>query len=282
MVHFTQADLDRFIEEDLPYHDETTHALGIGGQAGWLAFSAKKDGFVLCGSEEAARIGQSLGARVERCRASGEWIEPGETFLRLAGTAEALHGAWKVGLTLMETASAVATRTREMVMRARAQNPAACVATTRKSPPGMRKLMIKAVLAGGGIVHRAGLSETVLLFAQHRAFLPAGETLADTVARLRAHSPEKKVAVEVDSPPEALEAAAAGADVVQMEKFPPELLAATVTELRRRFPRAVLSATGGIHLDNVADYARCGVDLLVTTHPYHPPPVDIRAVMGPG
>lgn len=281
MIHFTQADIDRFIEEDLPYHDETTHALGIGARTGRLEFSAKKDGFILCGSEEAARIGQCLGARADLCRPSGAWIEPGESFLRLSGTATALHHAWKVGLTLMETASAVATRTRQMVERASAQRPGVRVATTRKAPPGLRKLMFKAVLAGGGIIHRAGLSETLLVFAQHRVFLPSGETLAETVARLRRNSPEKKIMVETATPEEALQAAAAGADVIQMEKFALPDLERAVAALRRQFPGTALSATGGIRLDNVADYARCDVDLLVTTHPYHAPPADIRAVMLP-
>lgn len=200
VIYFTQADIDRFIEEDLPYHDETTHALEIETHAGQLVFSAKQEGFVLCGSEEATRIGRCLGATVEHCRPSGSWIKPGEAFLRLTGTASALHHAWKVSLTLMETGSGVATRTRQMVEQTRARNPEVRVATTRKAPPGLRKLMFKSVLAGGGMIHRAGLSETLLLFAQHRAFLKPEETLSQTVARMRRHSPEKKIMVEAATP----------------------------------------------------------------------------------
>lgn len=281
MIYFTQSDIDRFIEEDLPYHDETTHALGIGARPGVLTFAAKSGGFVLCGCEEAARIAQSLGVAVEQHRPSGAWIEPGEIFLRLHGTASGLHHAWKVCLTLMETASGVATRTRQMVEAARQVNPGVCIATTRKAPPGLRKLMFKAVLAGGGIIHRASLSETLLLFAQHRAFLPPDETLAQTLARLRQASPEKKIMVEADTPEQALQAAAAGVEVVQLEKFPLTVLERTVTELRRNYSGVVVSATGGIRGDNVAQYAKSGVHLLVTSHPYHAPPVDIRVVMQP-
>lgn len=281
MIYFPQSDIDRFIEEDLPYHDETTESLGIADRPGELVFSAKGEGFVLCGSEEAARIAQCLGASVQDCRPSGTWIGPNEVFLRLAGTAARLHRAWKVGLTLMETASGVATRTRRMVEQAQSRHPGIRIATTRKAQPGLRRLMFKSVLAGGGMIHRAGLSETLLLFAQHRAFLDADEPLSETVARMRRHSPEKKIMVEAATPEEAMQAAAAGADVVQLEKFPLQPLQQTVAALRRQFPGIVLSATGGIRLDNVAQYAACGVDLLVTSHPYQAPPADIRATMQP-
>jgi len=281
MIHFSQAEIDRFIDEDLPYHDETTHALGIAGRQGELMFSAKREGFVLCGVEEAVRIARSLGAEAETAHASGDWIAPGETFLAMRGRAEALHRAWKVSLTLMETASGVATRTRAMLDAARAVNPSVRIATTRKAPPGLRKLMFKAVLAGGGMVHRAGLSETLLVFEQHRAFLPPDEPLAATLARLHRASPEKKIMIEAETLDEALRAAEAGADVVQLEKMAPEALAATVARLRARHPGLVISATGGIRLDNVQAHAACGVDLLVTSHPYHAPPSDIRAAMRP-
>lgn len=278
MIHFTQTELDRFIEEDLPYHDETTHALGIDSQPGELAFAAKREGFVLCGCEEAARIALSLGASVEYQRPSGYWVAPGETFLLLRGSASVLHHAWKVSQTLMETASGVATRTRAMVDAAREANPNVRIATTRKTPPGLRKLMLKAVLAGGGIIHRAGLSETLLVFEQHRIFL-VGEPLARSFARLHRNSPEKKIMIEAESLDEALAYAEAGADVIQLEKLPLDALAEVVRVLRERYPRLVISATGGITVHNAAAHAACGVDLLVSSHPYHAPPVDIRASM---
>ncbi len=281
MIHFSQAEIDHFIDEDAPYHDETTQALGIAGRAGELRFAAKHEGFVLCGVEEAVRIAQSLGVQVETAHASGDAIAPGETFLVMRGRAGLLHRAWKVSQTLLESASGVATRTRAMKDAARAVNPSVRIATTRKVPPGLRKLMFKAVLAGGGMVHRAGLSETLLVFEQHRVFLPADEPLAETLARLHRASPEKKIMVEAETLDEALHAAEAGADVVQLEKMEPEALCATVASLRARHARLVISATGGIRLDNVQAYAACGVDLLVTSHPYHAPPADIRARMRP-
>ncbi len=278
MIYFTQTELDRFIEEDLPYHDETTHALGIDSQPGEMAFAAKREGFVLCGCEEAARIALILGASVEHQRSSGNWVAPGETFLLLRGSASVLHHAWKISQTLMETASGVATRTRAMVDAAREANPNVRIATTRKAPPGLRKLMLKAVLAGGGIIHRAGLLETLLVFEQHRIFL-ANEPLARSFARLRRCSPEKKIMVEAEHLDEALAYAEAGVDVIQLEKMPLDALAEAVRVLRERYPRLVISATGGITVHNVAEHAACGVDLLVTSHPYHAPPVDIRASM---
>jgi molybdenum transport protein len=165
-----------------------------------------------------------------------------------------------------------------MVDAAREANPNVRIATTRKTPPGLRKLMLKAVLAGGGGIHRAGLSETLLVFEQHRAFL-AEEPLASTFARLHRASPEKKIMIEAESLNEALSYAEAGADVIQLEKLPIDVLAEAVRVLRERYPRLILSATGGVTVHNAAAHAACGVDLLVTSHPYHAPPVDIRTSM---
>lgn len=278
MMYFTQAELDYFLSEDVPYHDETSHVLGIEHQPGELIFAAKKDGFVLCGSELVARMAHGLGVQVEVMQASGAWVAAGESFLHVRGAAGALHRLWKVGVTLLETACGVATRTRNMVDAAQAVNPRVQVATTRKAPPGLRKLMFHAVLAGGGVIHRAGLSETLLVFEQHRVFLGA-ERLPQIFARLKTLSPEKKIMAEAENLHQALEFAHAGADVLQLEKMPLDALKQTVTVLKEEFPKLIVSATGGITLSNAAEHAACGVDLLVTSHPYHAPPADIRASM---
>ncbi len=98
------------------------------------------------------------------------------------------------------------------------------VACTRKNVPGAKALSIQAVMAGGGVMHRQGLSETLLVFAEHRLFL--SETPAQTIARLRHGQPEKKIVIEVATVDEALIWADAGADVLQLEKFTPEAVAA--------------------------------------------------------
>jgi molybdenum transport protein len=154
--------------------------------------------------------------------------------------------------------------------------PSITVACTRKSVPLTRALSIKAVLAGGGAMHRTGLGDTILVFPEHRAFL-AGEALSDTLARLRAVAPERSIVVEVGDPDDAMRAAAAGADVVQLEKFAPDAVAALRSRLNDAgLSRARIAAAGGVNASNAAAYARAGADILVTSAPYTARPRDVQ------
>jgi molybdenum transport protein len=133
---------------------------------------------------------------------------------------------------------------------------------------------VKAILAGGAVPHRLGLSETVLVFPEHRAFL-VDESLSAVLARLRRSCPERKLVVEVKTAAEAREAALSGADVVQLEKFPPDAVAALAAWLRASAPGVVLAAGGGVTVANAAAYAAAGAHVLVTSAPYLAPPRDV-------
>ena len=144
------------------------------------------------------------------------------------------------------------------------------VACTRKNAPGTKALSIKAIQAGGAIAHRLGLSETLLVFAEHRLFLD--EPPSATIARLRNRQPEKKIVVEVVSADEALTWAHAGADVLQLEKFTPAALTACRARLEAEGLRPVLVAAGGVRVENAADYVTAGAAMIATSAPYHAAP----------
>ena len=208
MMYFSQDDIGRLIVEDVPLHDETTRALGIPDVAGTLTYTARVAA-VLAGIAPLLRLARSLDLEAEPLAADGDMLQPGQDVLRLRGGAHALHLAWKQGMNLLEYLGGIATATRRMVDVARAANPHVRIAGTRKTHPGARKLQHYALLCGGGMVHRAGLSETILVFAQHRAFLP-GLDIAALIARARENSREKFVLVEAETADEAIAAARAG------------------------------------------------------------------------
>ncbi|PTV94558.1 molybdenum transport protein [Rhodobacter aestuarii] len=265
------------IREDVPAGDLTTRSLGIATDAGEITMRARAPMTVAC-SEEAVRIFQLLGAEAWIACPSGKRVEEGEMLLFGRGQAEALHAGWKVAQTLMEWASGVASCASDILSAAQAVNPAISVACTRKSVPGTRALSLKAITAAGATIHRAGLSDTVLLFAEHRVF--GGEdALATQIALLRQSCPERRVVVEVSSRDEALAAAKAGAEVLQLEKFPPAEVAATVAALGPDWPGKV-AAAGGINAKNAADYAATGAHVLVTSAPYTAPPRDVKVHIG--
>jgi len=152
------AFLESLLQDDSPCGDATTFALGIGGHAGQLIFRARQ-AMVLCGSEEARRMGELRGlTMIGPMRDSGSRLQAGEVILRLKGDAASLHVVWKTAQTLMEYLSGIATSVAEIVAAAQRGNPQTSVVCTRKNFPGTKAAALKAVLSGGAAPHRLNLS----------------------------------------------------------------------------------------------------------------------------
>ncbi len=214
------------------------------------------------------------------CQAGRPW-RGGTEFLAAEGTAAALHTGWRAALNILEYASGIATATARLVAAARRVNPDIAVVTTRKTFPGTRKTAIKAILAGGALPHRLGLSETILVFKQHLVFMGGRENFLNSLPELRAQAREKKIIVEAESLAEALPLAAAGVDVIQVDKLPPPDLAVLVREVRAVNPTVQISAAGGINEGNAAAYAATGVHILVLSSLYFSKPADMGVRMAP-
>lgn len=275
-----RAELEELLADDIPYGDLTTDALGIGAASGTMQFIAR-DAMVLALVEDAAAIIELAGCRIELFATSGSVLEPGSPILTARGPAAALLRSWKVAQTLIEIWSGVATDARAIVDAASAVAPNIAVACTRKNVPGTKRFAVAAVKAGGAIMHRLGLSETVLVFPEHRAFL-GKEPFVGLVERLRRIAPEKRLVVEVNTLEAAIVAASVGFDVIQAEKFTPAqvaLLVARMAAIGRSRP--VVAVAGGIHAGNVAAYAQAGADVVVTSSPYLARPRDVQVRIGP-
>jgi molybdenum transport protein len=273
----SRAELERLLEDDVPYGDLTTETLGIGASPGSMAFSARA-AMVLALAEDAAAIIELAGCRVELAASSGDRLAPDAPILTAHGPAAGLLRSWKVAQTLIEIWSGVASETRAIVEAARAVAPRIAIACTRKNVPGTKRSAVASVKAGGGAMHRLGLSETVLVFPEHRAFLDE-LSLFEVVERLRKGAPEKKLVVEVTGIDAAVAAAVAGFDVIQAEKFTPADMAALVRRINAMAygsARPLVAAAGGINAANAADYAATGADILVTSAPYLAKPRDVQ------
>jgi len=271
LTAITDLQLQALLQDDVPSGDLTTHSLGIGAQQAQITFRARQ-AMTLCASEEAARLFELAGATAQMLLPTGATLSPGDVILQAQGNAASLHSAWKAAQTLVEWASGIATATAAIVAAANG----VAVAATRKNVPGTKALSAKAVKAGGGIMHRLGLSETMLVFAEHRLFL--AEPPVQTVERLRRKQPEKKIVVEVSSLDEARLWFDAGVDVLQLEKFTPQ----AVAELRAALHgagglhRTLLAVAGGVNAGNAAAYVAAGADFLVTSFPYTAAPKDVQ------
>lgn len=281
-MRFSDARIDSFIAEDVPYIDLTCEVLGIDAQPGVMEYFTRED-CVLAGTDAARLIMDKLDCEVVFAASDGQCLSVGETFFTVRGNAADLHDAWKICLNVFDHLAAVATKTRAMVDAAHAVNPACEVLTTRKSMPGAKDLLTCAVMAGGAFPHRLGLSETVLVFDQHLTFFGGFDRFLEELPRIKARCVEKKLFVEVNADQAiALARASAGGrgvDGVQLDKVPVAQLDGLVRRLRGIDPRLTIIAAGGINPQNAGAYAACGVAGLVATAPFTAKPIDMSVRM---
>lgn len=282
-VHVTASRIsDRLLlallEEDAPHGDLTSESLPMESIAARATFAAR--GFMtLSGIEEACRIFELSGAQSEPQQLSGAGVDEGTPLLSAQGSALAILKAWKVAQTLVEAMSGIATATGEMRRVLLEQGLDVPVACTRKAFPGTRAIAARAVRDGAGVMHRLGLSETLLLFPEHRSLL-GPDSLVQAIATLRKSQPEKRVVVEVASIAEGLRAAQAGADVLQLERMSPHDLAILKEQLSEAgIGRVKVAPAGGVNAANVLAYARAGADFVVTSAPYFARPADVKVTI---
>jgi nicotinate-nucleotide pyrophosphorylase (carboxylating) len=192
----------------------------------------------------------------------GAGVSPGDRVAALRGPARSLLGIERTALNFLQRLSGVATATARYV--------AACAGTkarileTRKTVPGFRTLDKYAVMTGGGFNHRMGLSDQVLIKENHLFFCGpprSPEGVREAVTRARAANPQSIVVeVEVETL-EQLEAALdANADIVLLDNMTPAQHARAVEIRQARKSAALLEASGGVTIENVAAIAKAGID----------------------
>ncbi len=254
------AIVERALAEDVGWGDLTTSAL-IPSTAQARATVLMKEEGVVCGLEVMAltfgKVDPSL--RFEALVEDGARAAAGAIIARVAGRAASILTAERVALNFLQRLSGIATLTARYV-EALGGRPVRLV-ETRKTTPGLRLLEKYAVRVGGGANHRQNLSDGVLIKDNHLAVLRSlGSSLGEAVARARARAPHAvRIEVEVENLAELAEALAAGADVVLLDNMAPDDLRAAVAQAHGR---ALLEASGGITLENVAAVAATGVDII--------------------
>ena len=283
-MYFSPQEIAALIQEDQPFLDLTTHMLGIGGKAAVMRFRCRQD-ITVAGTELAAQILDACGLSMTESQPSGALAATGSTLLAAEGSASAAHSAWKVAQNVLEYACGIATYSAQLVQQARQINPRISVVATRKNIPGIRRFAAMAALAGGVMPHRLGLSESVLVFDQHLAFLGGLSPFLQELAQYRRQVPSSKIVVEVQKTDhtmtDALALAQAGVAGIQFDKMAPGPLAEIAAKLHAVAPEVTLFAAGGITLANIQAYAATGMDTLVTSAVYNATPADIGVEIRP-
>lgn len=280
MIYFTEYELDRLIEDDAPVGDMTTQLLELAGKPGSLRIFARHTMTVCC-TEEAVRIIKKAGIEVLFFAVSGTQVHEGEKILEARGDAASLHLVWRTSGVLIEFASGIATRTRQLVDLVEAEEMAIPVAGTRKHPPFLKKVALKALIAGGGVPHRTGISDTILIFREHLLFSGGYENLSEVISKVKRRQKERKVVVEVHSLDEAILAVRADADAIQVDKMKPNKFRETAMLCKALSPNVQMLAAGGVNASNIVDYIQAGANVLVTSWMYFAPPADIQVKLEP-
>ena len=190
-------------------------------------------------------------------REDGERLVAGEPALVLRGPVRGLLTAERTALNLLCHLSGVATATAAWVSEV--DGTGCAIRDSRKTLPGLRLLQKYAVRCGGGVNHRLGLGDAVLIKDNH--VVAAGSVTAALEAA-RAHAPELACEVEVDTLSQLEEALAAGADEVLLDNFTPEECRRAVARRDEVSPKTRLESSGGLTLDRGRAYAESGVDYL--------------------
>ena len=245
------------LDEDLRYGPDATTAATVPEDAVAVgSFTPRKAG-VLAGIPVAKAVldlvvpGYTLVSELP----DGSRLTPGEPALVVEAPVRALLTAERTALNLLCHLSGVATATAQWV-DAVAGTPAR-IRDTRKTLPGLRLLEKYAVRCGGGVNHRLGLGDAILIKDNHVA--AAGSVVAALQAARR-HAPDLPCEVEVDSLEQLDEVLALGAELVLLDNLTP---AETAEAVRRRGSAAtLLESSGGLVLANAREYAETGVDFL--------------------
>jgi nicotinate-nucleotide pyrophosphorylase (carboxylating) len=245
------------LEEDLGRAGDITAQACIDADARLSVVFATRQAGVVAGLACARLAMAALDptARFEAMVVDGQRVKGGEMLARVDGLARAVLSAERTALNLMGRLSGVATLTRAYVDAV--EGTRARIVDTRKTTPGLRTLEKFAVRCGGGVNHRFGLDDAILIKDNHIA---ACGGVGEALSRARAAAGHMtKVEVEVDSLAQLHEALRYDPDVIMLDNFGPDELARAVEITAGR---AVLEASGGVNLQTVRALAETGVDVI--------------------
>ncbi|HMN93358.1 MAG TPA: carboxylating nicotinate-nucleotide diphosphorylase [Hydrogenophaga sp.] len=253
LAGLARADVARALAEDVGSGDLTAALVDAlrPAQARILA----REKAVICGRPwvEAAVLACDPSARLTWFVQEGEVCQADQVVLKIEGQAQALLTAERTALNFLQLLSAVATKTAVFVEAVKGTK--AAIVDTRKTLPGLRLAQKYAVKTGGGVNHRIGLYDAVLIKENHIA---AAGGVAAVLRRVQETAPQARfVEIEVETLGQLDEALACGASMVLLDNMGIPTLNEAV---RRNAGRAILEISGGVNLETVRALAETGVD----------------------
>lgn len=248
------------LAEDIGDGDHTSLATIPDNTTGKAKLLVKDTG-ILAGVELAEEIFKQVDSDLD-VRAflhDGDAIKPGDIVLEVTGDAKSILTAERLVLNCMQRMSGIATKTHQIVELLKGTK--AKVLDTRKTTPGMRYLEKWAVQIGGGVNHRFGLYDMILIKDNHVDYSGGiKQAIENTKRYLHAQNKDLAIEIEVRSLDELEQVLqTGGVDRILLDNFSFENMREAVKRVDGRF---VTEASGGITIDNIREYAECGVDYI--------------------
>lgn len=256
-----------WFEEDIRDGDHTSLSCIPASEMGCQQLIIKEEG-ILAGVEVAKEIIRYFDAdcRIEQYLHDGDPVKPGDIAFRVYGKELSLLQIERTMLNIMQRMSGIATTTHRY--QSLIEDTGCHVLDTRKTTPGLRYLEKEAVKIGGGMNHRIGLFDMILLKDNHVDFA-GGITNALTRARDYCAQKGKDLRIEIETrnEEEIREALATGIpDRIMLDNFNPERTRSAVALIREWEKTAdrhmEIESSGGITINTLRDYALCGVDFI--------------------
>ncbi|GBE02665.1 putative nicotinate-nucleotide pyrophosphorylase [carboxylating] [bacterium BMS3Bbin06] len=251
--------LKRALEEDIGNGDITTE-LTVQEQHCSEAVILAKDDFIVAGLPFAKEIFSILvpGITFRQNVKEGQKVQSGDTLAWIKGLTRALLMGERTALNILQRLSGIATLTGRFVEEI--ADTGAILVDTRKTTPNMRYLEKYAVRVGGGMNHRFGLFDGILIKDNHIKASGGVTKAVESVKKGKHHL--MKLEVEVKTLQELDEAITAGADIILLDNMKTETIREAVGIARKHNPPTHLEASGGITIENVSEVALTGVNLI--------------------
>ncbi|MBD1381217.1 carboxylating nicotinate-nucleotide diphosphorylase [Metabacillus arenae] len=244
-----------FLLEDIGYRDLSS-SIFLKDSTGEAYILAKEDG-VLSGSDVVGVCYELLDSslKIDLLKNDRERFTKGEKIASIKGPMASILSGERVVLNLLQRMCGIATLTDLAVKTLNSTHTKIC--DTRKTTPGLRQFEKYAVRCGGGHNHRYGLSDAVMIKDNHISFSGTIAKAVNAVKEKVGHT--VKIEVEIESEKQLYEAIDAGADIIMFDNRSPEEVKRFVEITPSHI---VTEASGGINLENLADYSHTGVDYI--------------------
>lgn len=246
-----EDDIRRFLQEDLNgLGDITSQSLFTNEQAE-ANIIAKQD-CVIAGLHIAEEVFKHTNCRCNAHHHDGESLKKGTHILTVSGPIISLLSSERLALNFLGHLSGIATKTKELVDLCKPLNPTLQIAATRKTIPGIRDYQKKAVQIGGGIRHREGLYDAIMVKDNHLKFF---ESVEDAIKKIREKSPELPIEIEVENENDAIAAAKLHVSTIMLDNQTSEQTQKISQKIREIDPKILIESSGNITKENIQSYA---------------------------